>query len=136
MQLIRDYFEDGICPDCGSQIPDYMQNGEHCHCCGYIFNVFGYDKDFVSKAVQYALANMDDFNEAFETNLRHEDVIHNTPTLNFIEEQVVGDNKTVALFKDPESDAIVGLDSSHVDHEGNGFYADPYNPGRLLYVAR
>lgn len=34
---IKEFYEDGICPHCGEEIPDDMVEGGECSNCGYVF---------------------------------------------------------------------------------------------------
>lgn len=37
MNTIKQSYEDGICPDCGQDIPDNVADGEECTNCGHVF---------------------------------------------------------------------------------------------------
>ena len=37
MNDIQESYENGICPDCGEPIPDYIESGEECLNCGHVF---------------------------------------------------------------------------------------------------
>jgi rubredoxin len=37
MELIRDLYENGECPDCGEEIPVDMVDGGECVNCGHVF---------------------------------------------------------------------------------------------------
>jgi len=37
MNRVKDAYEDGICPDCGQDIPDDVEEGEGCKNCGHVF---------------------------------------------------------------------------------------------------
>lgn len=38
LALLKDFYEDGLCPDCGEPIPDDAVEGEACHNCGHVFS--------------------------------------------------------------------------------------------------
>jgi len=35
--MVKDNYEDGICPDCAEPIPDDATGGESCVNCGHVF---------------------------------------------------------------------------------------------------
>ena len=37
MKLIKDYYIDGVCPDCGVDISDDVVDGQACEECGHVF---------------------------------------------------------------------------------------------------
>ena len=37
MNLIKDSYESGECPDCGENIPNDVSNGDECSNCGHVF---------------------------------------------------------------------------------------------------
>ena len=37
MNIIKDSYENGECPDCGKNIPDDVSGGDGCSNCGHIF---------------------------------------------------------------------------------------------------
>jgi hypothetical protein len=37
MNRVKAAYEDGICPDCGIDIPDDVEEGEGCKNCGHVF---------------------------------------------------------------------------------------------------
>ncbi len=37
MNPVKAAYEDGVCPDCGSDIPDGIIDGESCGNCGHVF---------------------------------------------------------------------------------------------------
>ena len=39
-RLIKDYYDDGVCPDCGEPIPDDAEDGSDCVNCGHVFGYY------------------------------------------------------------------------------------------------
>ena len=37
IETIKDGYPDGVCPDCGEEIPDDAMEGEECCNCGHVF---------------------------------------------------------------------------------------------------
>lgn len=37
-QKVKDEYEDGVCPDCGKEIPDAAKHEESCSECGHVWN--------------------------------------------------------------------------------------------------
>ena len=37
MNIIKDSYENGECPDCGKDIPDAVSGGDGCSNCGHVF---------------------------------------------------------------------------------------------------
>ena len=40
MNKIKNSYEDGVCPDCGEEIPDDVVDGQECENCDHVFNEF------------------------------------------------------------------------------------------------
>lgn len=40
---VREQYEDGVCPDCGEEIPESVVEGMDCTSCGHVFNAVAAD---------------------------------------------------------------------------------------------
>lgn len=46
---VKDEYPDGVCPDCGENIPDDAQEGEQCGNCGHVFFYIRDDNFYISE---------------------------------------------------------------------------------------
>jgi hypothetical protein len=103
--------------------------------------VHGYKDQFVRDAISYALANLDDLNEAMDRAYAPHTVILEASQLEPVETLSMMDPDTDApvklcVFKDPSTGAMLGLEASHLEQDVScGTYADPYNFGAVVLVA-
>jgi transposase len=38
LNVVKDNYPDGVCPDCGTSIPDNAVGGTECKNCGHVFH--------------------------------------------------------------------------------------------------